>query len=404
MLLAAASSSVAQTVSIEHPLESGARVLMVGHPGEAGEGDSRIAVAVAVPVGWADAGGPLPLQLAARFAVTAEDGSSSFTPEVLPLVTLFCGTIRADAIEAELAELVRRLAARECDEATCDGFDHVVRKLPPPCALDRLREAAAPGSAEGSGPYGRRPRIEPDLSVAAETEAARSRMLEFLAARVGSEGSVVAMVGAAAEGAAALAAARALEGLPRARGVAPPPPTEASAEGVRRVAAPSGVLDGALGVRLAWNDDPLGDRLALAAAFVAEAIGPWPEVMERDRLGGLLAFQGHGLLHSSIKSTGTRATTLSNAIGDLDRTGLSAEAFDRVLGRLGDWTATIVSTPEGMARQLALDGVLYARPDAALDRVARWRAVGRVEAETALRQQLRPQAVVEVVPQAEGGR
>ncbi|MBM4015472.1 MAG: hypothetical protein FJ293_10980, partial [Planctomycetes bacterium] len=223
----------APELQVEIPLESGARVVMIGG---ATEDAGRIGVAVAVPVGWADAGGvegAITAQLAARFAVTPKDGASSFAPEVLPTVTLYCGTLAADSVEAELAELAERLIARECDLALFDAIDDGIRRPPPASAFDRLREATAPGCAEGGGPFGRRPRVAPDLGATAATEAAKARMLEFLAARVGSEGCVIALVGAAPSGEVALAAARAFECLPRARGVAPPAPREAALQAPR---------------------------------------------------------------------------------------------------------------------------------------------------------------------------
>lgn len=385
-LLAAAVAFVGNdgTPLHETVVESGVRIVVASPV--AAQDDGVVEVAVALPFGWADDRSPAGrglAQLAAAFATHNATEPPRFTAEVRPTATLLLGRATTAGLEKELAPLVERLTATTCDQ---ELFDAVVAKCvaPAPGALDRFREAAAPRSAEGLGAWG----VQPKTPAWTKEE-----LLSFLAARCGSEGCVVVLVSKAPPGALSLAAGRAFAKLGRARGVAPPLVREPEATAARRVAPPAGSSDGCVGWRLSWCDDPQGDRVALAAAFLAQAAQRPPSIVERDRQGGVVAFVG--------ADAATLAPRLAAAVATLASQPLDDAKLAALLDALEGEGRESRSTPALQARRLALDGAECGQAGASGDRAARWHAAGRTAAEAALRQQLRAEGRVEVIPPSE---
>jgi hypothetical protein len=364
--------------------ESGVRIVVAAPA--ASQDDGVIEVAVALPFGWADDRSPAGrglATLAATFATHVATDPPRFTAEVRPTTTLLLGRATTAELEKELAPLVERLTATTCET---ELFDAVVAKCVAPTAgaLDRFRETAAPRSAEGLGAWGVQPR---------KPAWTKEEMLSFLAARCGSEGCVVVLVSKAPPGPLSLAAGRAFAKLGRARGVAPPFVREPEAAASRRVAPPAGSSDGCVGWRLAWCDDPQGDRVALAAAFLAQVAQRAPTIVERDRQGGVVAFVG--------ADAATLAPRLAAAVASLASQPLDEAKFAALVDALAAEARDAQASAALQARRLAQDGAECGRPGASSGCAARWRAAGLAAAEAALRQQLRAEGRVEVVAPSE---
>lgn len=371
----------------EQLLESGARVVVMAPRAELPP--DRVELQLALPFGWADDASPAGSGLARLVAdhVTLACGEPRVEAELLPTVLLLRAGSSVGEVEKLLAGVVDALTGARLNDESFAALLAAPAQSPVDPLL-RWREAATPQSAEGLGAARQRPEAPTQEELRA-----------FLAARCGCEGATLALVTAADAPPLLLAAGRVLERLPRAKGVAAPWVRELPAALPRRVAAPAGASDDTVGLRIAWSDDRNGDRLALAAAFLAAAAGRSPTWVERDRQGGLVAF-------ADSRRDGALATTLARAVVALQTEGgLSETAFGALQSAFTADVERTLASPVAQARQLALDGTLYAAPFAAAGRAARWRALGRAAAEAALRESLRPQALVEVVaPRMEAGQ
>ncbi len=364
-------------------LESGARIVVIAPAaGLATELPAdEVAFNLALPFGWADDQSP-PGSGMARLAADAlthvSSGEARLTAELLPTALLLHGNSKLAELEGVLTSLLDTLTAATCDDARFTEL-LALQSTPPVGAVQRFREAAAPQSPEGFGAARRSSRKPPT----------KEELLQFFAARCGCEGAMLALVTATDPAPLALAAGRVLERLPRAKGVAAPWIRELPAARARRVEAPTGATMDVVGFRVAWSEDPRGDRLALAAAFLAEAAASTPLLVEHDRQGGLIAF-------AEAPEGAALSTRLAQAVAELHGSaGLDDSRFRALLARME--AANSIDSAAAQARALALAGVLHSAPLAAEQRVDRWRQWGRAQAQAALRELLRPQAQVDVI-------
>ncbi|HZO09302.1 MAG TPA: hypothetical protein VFC77_07985, partial [Myxococcota bacterium] len=358
----------------ESGLESGLRIVVAtssassdGSDVSTGTSNAPIEAVLVVPVGFANdaarSGSGL-AALAADFATQAPEGQAqaqgTWRAELLPTRTLYCGRFAADALEAALATLATRLSPDGVEE---ERFNELVktRSTPPPTTVDRFRETAWPTSR-----FGARPRAIPSGPSGSGGAAALSRdaLKQFLEQRVGSEGTVLVLVGAAPPASLELLAGRALGKVPRARGVAPAEELEPFPSKARRVAAPDGATQALVGFRLPWREDERGDEVALAAAFLESKARRPCSCLEATPQGACIAFADEGPAAGAALRE-----TLAGAAARLARGGaLEGGEIDAALDRLDAALAESASTPAGLARLLAESAAAWDDPRVAFGR------------------------------------
>ncbi len=391
----------------ESALESGVRIVVVTPA--AGVSPEVVEVVIALPVGWADDAAPPGRGLArlmADYATQALAGTKQNEPseppkpheppaspephepfgvQLEPTATFFHGSVKVEQLETALAALVQRLTPAGVDGARFDEIAKSRSAAPVPAtALDRFRQAAYPTTVGGLGAAGR---------LAAAKRLTKSDLETFLAARCGSEGSVVVLVSGAAPSTLALAAGRALATLPRARGVAPNVDPELVAVRPRRVDAPPGGSESCIGYRFDWCEDPLADRLELARAWLEVTASREAVLAERQRQGALVAFLG-----GSGESLETLTRTLGEGVAKLSGgESLSSAAFRALLERMDGGVAAAAAAPDSLAMMVARDVLATGDPLASFGRRARLEKGGSGAASEALRSLLRVDSRIEVV-------
>ena len=358
----------------EASLEAGLRVVV------AAGGGSEVAAALSIPVGYAndseDAGDGLAPFMAGYATFELPRWSCAIGPES----TLFHATLAADQVEAGLSELAKRLVGEGVEE---DRFGRYLdaRKALPADAADRLREAAFPESRDG-GP------------ISDATRRTKEQLKSFLAERVGSEGSVVALVGPGTPAALELAATRAFASLPRAKGVAPRPEHEPMPLVARKVAAPAGAIGGLVGLRLPWRRDERGDGAALAIAWLETTLG-------RDAAQRIVSSQG--TLVGFAADSGEFADVASKLDAAVARgaKGLDAAAVEAALAHLEKRAEATTQNPVDLAVLLAADGAACSDPLATLSRQERLKErAGKGALQIDLGGWLIPAGRIDVVPAA----
>lgn len=347
LLLARSDGALPKSVH-EASLEAGLRVVV------AAGGGSDVAAALSIPVGYANDAETVGAGQAAFMAGYATFELPRWSFAVGPESTLFRATLPADQVEAGLSELAKRLVGDGVEE---DRFGRYLdqRKVAAADASDRLREAAYPESRDGG-------------RIADATRRTKESLKAFLAERVGSEGSVLALVGAAAPAALELAATRAFSGLPRAKGVAPRPENEPMPAAARRVASPAGASGGFVGLRLPWRQDERGDGAAVAIAWLEASLGRDASLRIASSQGTLVGFAVDATEFADV--TGK----LDAAIAKAGHGGLDPAARDAALGQLAKRAEATATNPSELAVQLATDGAAFSDPLASLGRAERLRA------------------------------
>jgi hypothetical protein len=349
LLLVAPSDGAVPKEVHEASLEAGLRVVVAPGAG------SEVAAALSIPVGYANDAETVASGWASFMAGYATFELPRWSIAVGPDATLFRATLPADQVEAGLSELAKRLVGDGVEEELLKRFVEQ-RKVSPPDAADRLRETAWPQSRAG----GR----SADVNLPPKEVRTKEALKKFLAERVGSEGSVVALVGPGTPAALELAATHAFATLPRAKGVVPKEDLEAMPAAARKVAAPAGATGGFVGLRLPWHRDERGDGAALAIAWLEATL-------ERDVTLRVDATQGT-LIGFSVDATefATFAAKLDAAVAQAGK-GLDDPARARAVDHLAQKAEAIAQRPAEVAAQLAADAAAYADPLASFARAER---------------------------------
>ena len=366
----------------ESGLESGLRLVVAPQAG--GAGDGAVAAVLVLPFGWTDDRAQSGRGFAALLAdyVTFEgEVGATWSADLEPERLCFHGTFARETLAEALSTLARRLTADAVEETRFSQVGEAWR-APTPASTDRFREAAWPTTR-----LGRRPR-----GAAEERAPTREEFQRFLGERCGCEGAVLVVAGAAPTAQCELAASRAFAGFPRARGVAPREPIEPYPARPRRTAAPTGASEALIGFRTAWRDDPAGDGLALARAFLAQLAGGREALFERTRQGALMAFRAGDEAGAARLREAFAARIEALAAGRPLSGGELAAALDRLDGELAEAAAS----PAGLARLLADGASMHEDPLAAFGRRRRLEAAGAEAAGAALRGLLPPRGLIEV--------
>jgi len=366
----------------EASLEAGMRVVVAPRARAATAAGSEaaaetVAAVVAIPVGYANVGDATGSGWAAFAAGFATFELPRWSSVVVGDSTRYFATLPADAVEAGLSELAKRLVADGVDEERFNRFLEQ-RKVAPPGVVDRLREAAFPTTRDGG-------------ATGDATKRTRDALKAFLTERVGSEGAVVALAGPGTPAALELAAVHAFSGLPRAKGVTPSDGREPMPLHARRVAAPAGTSGGVAAVRLPWREDERGDLLALAMAWLETKVGRDATHVVATRQGALVGFAGEAADFTALASALDGACAAAGAIDD----GQVAAALARIEQRAEETAAD----PVRLAAELANGSLQSGDPLAAFGRAARLRSAA-ADTLRRLKELIGAAARIDVVPAA----
>jgi predicted Zn-dependent peptidase len=365
-------------------LESGLVIDVVAAP--EGADASKVAALLVLPVGWSDdsakSGSGL-ASLMADYAVHVKEGAPVWSAHLEPCSTSFEASLTVDQLESELGKLAKRLSSGSVEGTEINELVQA-RKTSDPTSADRFRETAFPQSREGGRPSGR-------LELVKSTT--REQFESFLAARVGSEGAVLVLVGSEPASKLELAASRALQSLPRARGVAPHATLEPLPTRARRVAAPGHDATALVGFRLAWRHDPHGDGAAFAAAWLEEVAQRDAALHESSACGPLVAFAARDA--ADAKSLHDVAAAAADELAK--GRGLSQHGFEAALARLDARLAEAGRDAAALARLVGAAEVELHDPLAPFERRARLERAGLEALSEDLAARVRPEGMIDVV-------